>query len=69
LKFGEGDDCMADVPATDSFFSAPFTVDGELMGVGEWRVSDLSPRWLRFCEDLLSQREAFQTPLPGPLAL
>jgi len=59
---------MVDVPATDSFFAAPFAVDGELMGVAEWHVSDLSPRWLRFCEDLLSQREAFKTPLPGPLA-
>jgi hypothetical protein len=50
----------------DSFFAAPFAVDGELLGIGSWRASDLSPRWLRVCERLLAEGgHAFRSAL-GP---
>jgi hypothetical protein len=49
------------------FFAAPFAIDGESMGVGEWRLADLSPRWLEFCRQLLaSGGEALRKTLPAP---
>jgi hypothetical protein len=33
---------MVDNPASDSFYSALFAIDGELMGVRQGRLSDLS---------------------------
>lgn len=59
---------MGDIPESNDFFTAPFAADGELMGVGQWRLSDLSPRWLQVCRELLTQgSEAFRTALPEPL--
>jgi hypothetical protein len=58
---------MTDAP-DPMFYSAPFASDGELVGVGQWRLADLSPRWLEFCRQLLvSQGGRFRTALPGPL--
>jgi hypothetical protein len=51
------------------FYAAPFASDGELVGVGQWRLTDLSPRWLEFCRQLLANEgEKFRTALPGPLS-
>jgi hypothetical protein len=59
---------MADVAASGMFYAAPFASDGELVGVGHWRLADLSPRWLEFCRQLLaSQGKRFRAALPGPL--
>jgi hypothetical protein len=50
------------------FYAAAFAPDGDLVGVGKWRLADLSPRWLEFCRQFLAQRgERFRTALPGPL--
>src|SRR5262245_66241264 len=60
---------MADVAASGLFYAAPFASDGELIGVGQWRLADLSPRWLDFCRQFLAdQGERFRTALPGPLS-
>ncbi len=49
------------------YYAAPFAVDGELLGVGAWRLSSLSPRWLEFCRKLLqSAGTAFDDSLPAP---
>jgi hypothetical protein len=59
---------MADVAAIETFYAASFSSDGELVGVGQWRLADLSPRWLEFCGRFLAdQGERFRTALPGPL--
>jgi hypothetical protein len=36
-----------------AFFVAPFAIDGSLIGLGEWQIADLSPKWLGVCEQLL----------------
>ena len=36
-----------------AFFVAPFAIDGGLIGLGEWRIADLSPKWLGVCEQVL----------------
>jgi hypothetical protein len=59
---------MTDAPASGTFYAAPFASDGELVGVGQWRLADLSPRWLEFCRQFLTdQGGRFRTALPGPL--
>lgn len=60
---------MTDAPASGMFYAAPFASDGELVGIGQWRLADLSPRWLEFCRQLLAEQgERFRTALPGPLS-
>lgn len=52
-----------------TFFVAPFAADGELLGVGAWQLSDLSPKWLNFCEVMLRDLgPVFRTSLGGPLS-
>jgi hypothetical protein len=42
-------------PNDGAFFIAPFALDGELMGLARWHVSDLSPKWIDVCRKLLQQ--------------
>jgi hypothetical protein len=50
------------------FYAAPFTSGGELVGIKQWRIADLSPRWLEFCRQCLAEQGAsFRTALPGTL--
>jgi hypothetical protein len=50
------------------FYAAPFASDGQLVGVGQWRLADLSARWLDFCGQFLVQHgERFRSALPAPL--
>ncbi len=59
---------MGDVLENNAFFTAAFGADGELIGVLQRGLSNLSPRWLQFCRGLLAQGgEAFRTALPEPL--
>lgn len=59
---------MTDASDKAGFFVAPFAIDGELMGVGEWRLADLSPRWLEFSRQLRAcGGDSFRTTLPAPL--
>lgn len=58
---------MATPSICNSFFVAPFGIDGEFVGIGEWNLSQLSSEWLQFCADLLSEGDVFQTILPKPL--
>jgi hypothetical protein len=59
---------MTEMSASEVFFAAPFATDGELVGIGQWRLADLAPQWLEFCRQLLAeQSESFRTSLPGPL--
>ena len=54
---------------TDCFFVAPFSLDGEQIGIGVVQLSDLSPKWLRVCEMLLaSHGPAFRKSLGQMLA-
>jgi len=49
------------------FHAAPFAFDGELLGVGAWQVSALSPRWVEFGREVLrTGGSAFHGPLPSP---
>lgn len=49
------------------FHAAPFAFDGELLGVGAWQVSGLSPRWIEFAREVLrAGGSAFHGPLPSP---
>jgi len=51
-----------------TFYVAPFSIDGEFFGLAEWDVAALSERWLGFCRKLLSGHgPVFTTTLPGPL--
>ena len=52
----------------DAFSIAAFAPDGELQGTGVWRLSQLSPRWLAVCADLLRKGDAFHAPLSGALS-
>ena len=50
-----------------SFYAAPFAIDGELLGVGAWQLSALSPRWLTFAREVLKSAGAqFNGCLPPP---
>jgi hypothetical protein len=52
-----------------TFFVAPFAPDGELLGVGSWQLSDLSPKWLNFCERMLRDLgPVFRVPLEHNLS-
>lgn len=59
---------MNDSPPSGIFYAAPISIEGHLVGVGQWRLADLSPRWVEFCKQLLEQHgENFRTALPSPL--
>jgi hypothetical protein len=52
----------------DRFWIAPFVLDGELLGVGEWRIEDLSSRWIDVCASLIEYYgPVFDQRLQGPL--
>lgn len=38
----------------DGFYAAPFAIDGESMGIAQWRVADLSPKWIDVSEQMLN---------------
>lgn len=44
---------MGQPQQVDSFYVAPFAIVGKPLGVGRWRLSDLSPKWLGVCDDML----------------
>ena len=51
------------------FFVAPFANAGELVGVGAWELSALSPEWLGLCERMLRELgPTFHVALEGPLS-
>jgi len=53
----------------DRFWIAPFVLDGELLGVGEWRFEDLSSRWIEVCTSLIEQYgPVFDENLQGPFS-
>ena len=52
-----------------TFFLAPFAYDGELMGVGTFKLSELSPKWLGICEAILAHEgEVFRVSLQEALS-
>jgi len=53
--------------ATSDFYVAPFVFDGELEGIGGWMLSQLSPKWLAFCSEMLAEQGAnFECAIPLP---
>ena len=49
------------------YFVAPFAPDGEPIGVAGRLLSELSPKWLGFCHELLASKgEAFRCAIPLP---
>ena len=50
-----------------AFFIAPFAIDGGLIGLGEWRIADLSPEWLGVCEELLRDHGPSFRVTPGQM--
>jgi hypothetical protein len=52
---------------TPDYYVAPFAIDGECMGVGGQFISELSPRWLTFCRQMLNHRgPVFRCTIPLP---
>jgi len=52
----------------DGFWIAPFALDGELLGVGEWRFDALSKHWISVCTSLIDHYgPVFDECLQGPL--
>jgi hypothetical protein len=39
------------------FFVAPFGLDGETVGIGEWRIARLSQDWLGLCAEQLRSKK------------
>lgn len=59
---------MSSTIPRQTFYVAPFSCDGDLLGFVEWDVATLSDRWLSFCRGLLSTHGPnFTATLPGPL--
>ena len=59
---------MADSADGEVFYAAAFAADGELIGVGPWRLSSLASRWLEFCRGILADHgDCFNVALPAPL--
>ena len=55
--------------AGDGFWIAPFAVDGELVGVGEWRFDALSKHWIGVFASLIDHHgPVFDEHLQGPLS-
>src|SRR5262249_32111904 len=53
--------------AAQSFYSAPFTCNGKLVGIGERQLSALSDRWLDFSRQILRDGgESFSSLLHTP---
>ncbi len=61
--------CLVNLAVTkQTFYAAPFSCDGEFLGLAQWDIGTLSDRWLGFCRDLLSRNgPVFTTTLPEPL--
>jgi hypothetical protein len=58
---------VTDSPTNHIFYAASFAIDGELLGIGEWQLSKLSPRWLEFSREVLRiGGPAFDKSLPAP---
>ncbi|WP_447725893.1 hypothetical protein [Sphingomonas koreensis] len=53
----------------ERFWIAPFVLDGELLGIGEWWIKDLSSHWIDVCASLLEHYgPIFDQHLQGPLS-
>lgn len=53
----------------EGFWIAPFALDGELLGVGEWRFDALSKHWIGVCTSLIDHYGLiFDEHLQGPLS-
>lgn len=53
----------------DRFWIAPFALDGELVGVGEWWIDDISAHWINVCASLVQHYgPVFDEYLQGPLS-
>ena len=53
----------------DRFWIAPFVLDGELLGVGEWWIKDLSSHWIDVCTSLIEHYgPTFDQHLQGALS-
>ena len=53
----------------DGFWIAPFALDGELLGVGEWQFDALSKHWIGVCTSLIDHYgPVFDEHLQGPLS-
>jgi len=51
------------------FYVAPFTIDGESLGVHEWDVAQLSAKWLSFAQQLIHENgSVLRRSLGGPLS-
>jgi len=58
---------MTHTPSNETFYTAPFAIDGELLGIGASQVSALSPRWLEFSREVLrTSGPVFDRSLPVP---
>jgi hypothetical protein len=54
---------------SDRFFTAAYALDGELVGVGQQHISQLSKRWINVAAALLAEQGSnFDAHLRGPLA-
>jgi len=53
--------------AKPDYYVAPFSPDGELIGIGGRMISELSTKWLGFCNQLIASKGAvFQCKIPLP---
>lgn len=60
---------MISPDSVDRFWIAPFVLDGESLGVGEWWIKDLSSHWIEVCTSLIEYYgPIFDEHLQGPLS-
>jgi hypothetical protein len=63
----KGEHLNATALPAQRFYAAPFAIDGEMLGLGAWQISALSPRWINFARDLLQEGgSTFHRSLPPP---
>jgi hypothetical protein len=56
-------------PANETYFIAPYVIDGELVGVEPVKLASLSSRWIGVCRDLIEVHGLeFEESLEGPLS-
>tara|TARA_A100000171_G_C2029016_1_gene94883 strand:+ start:56 stop:544 length:489 start_codon:yes stop_codon:yes gene_type:complete len=57
------------VPDVQTYHVAPYSADGELLGVGTWDIAKLSSKWLVLCRDVISRwGDTFRGALDGNLS-
>ena len=57
------------MPDVQTYHVAPYSAEGELLGVGTWDISSLSAKWLGTCRDVIRQwGETFHGSFDGNLS-